>query len=329
MHAEHGPKPYTLLAIDDDPQSLIVLSKTLTAEYEVLLAKDSERGIALARSAGPDLIILDIMMPVMDGFQVLSELKNHPTTANIPVIFLTSRSSVEDERLGLLLGAADYIAKPISPPVVLARVSAQLAYRNKPLHGLQPAAEPSAGSNMRDGFISALSLQLAHNPLINLDALLDTVSILLDRGEAENDSSAFRSAACLALMGLNQPGTPVVLALTRSRELIEHILVYADPEDRILNLAWKITHADMLLKGAYDHETADQLPLSTRLFALALNYHLALLQSGRDIRSRHEQAIQQLLVQPGLEQYLVRDLDALSAALLKSSHTFFGLHSEH
>ena len=74
MPAEHVPKPYTLLAIDDDPQSLIVLSKTLTAEYEVLLAKNSERGLALARSASPDLIILDILMPEMDGFQVLLSL---------------------------------------------------------------------------------------------------------------------------------------------------------------------------------------------------------------------------------------------------------------
>ncbi|WP_134929080.1 response regulator, partial [Pseudomonas protegens] len=102
MPAEHASKPYTLLAIDDDPQSLIVLSKTLTCEYEVLLAKNSERGLALARSASPDLIILDILMPEMDGFQVLSALKSDPATATIPVIFLTSRSSVEDERLGLL-----------------------------------------------------------------------------------------------------------------------------------------------------------------------------------------------------------------------------------
>ncbi|MBV7576705.1 response regulator [Pseudomonas sp. PDM32] len=328
MHSEHASKPYTLLAIDDDPQSLIVLSKTLTSEYEVLLAKHSEQGIALARSARPDLIILDIMMPGMDGFQVLGELKRHPETTSIPVIFLTSRSSVEDERLGLLLGAVDYIAKPISPPVVLARVSAQLSYRDKPLHNLQPVSAPSAGNGMRDGFISALSLQLTHNPLIQLDALLDTLSILLDTGGAESDPSIFRSAACLALMGLNQFNIPVIQALAHSRVLIEEVLSFADPEDRILNLAWKITHAEALLKEDFSHHTID-LPLSTHLFALALTYHLKLLQPGADLHHRHEQALKQMLEHPSFLQYLPCDQESLSAALLRSSYTFLGPHSEH
>ncbi|PMY44279.1 MULTISPECIES: response regulator [Pseudomonas] len=324
MPAEHAPKPYTLLAIDDDPQSLIVLSKTLTTEYEVLLAKNSERGLALARSASPDLIILDILMPEMDGFQVLSELKSHPATAAIPVIFLTSRSSVEDERLGLLLGAADYIAKPISPPVVLARVATQLGYRDKPLHSPQPAAEPSAGSDMRDGFIGALALQLAGNPQIRLEALLDTLSILLDSGVTQSDPAAFRGAACLALMGLNQPGSSIGLALAQSRVLIEEILAHADPEDRILNLAWKITHAEALLQGDRSPASLD-LPLSARLFALALNYHLSLLQPGGDLPGRHAQAMARMYQQPGFEQCIACGPESLSAALLSSSQSFFGL----
>lgn len=323
MPAEHVPKPYTLLAIDDDPQSLIVLSKTLTTEYEVLLAKSSERGLALARSACPDLIILDILMPEMDGFQVLSELKSHPATATIPVIFLTSRSSVEDERMGLLLGAADYIAKPISPPVVLARVATQLGYRNKPLHDLQPVAEPSAGSDMRDGFISALALQLAGNRQIRLEALLDTLSILLDGSMTQSDSAAFRSAACLALMGLNQPGSRIDQALAHSRVLIEEILAHAEPEDRILNLAWKITHAETVLKGPCSPATWEQLPHSARLFALALNYHLNLLQASTDdLSSRHAQAMRQMYQQPGFEQCIAGGPEPLSAALLRSSQTF-------
>ncbi|PYY79511.1 response regulator [Pseudomonas sp. TKO26] len=325
MPAEHAPKPYTLLAIDDDPQSLIVLSKTLTCEYEVLLAKNSERGLALARSASPDLIILDILMPEMDGFQVLSELKSHPATASIPVIFLTSRSSVEDERLGLLLGAADYIAKPISPPVVLARVATQLGYRNKPLHGPQAAAEPGAGSHMRDGFISALTLQLADNPQIRLDALLDTLSILLRQSPSRHAPAAFRSAACLALMGLNQPHSRIDQALGQSRLLIEEILAHAEPEDPILNLAWEITHADALLKAPGELQSGEQLPVSAYLFALVLNYHLSLLQAGtEDLHSRHAHAMAQLYRQPGFEQCIDGAPQLLAAALLGSSQSFFG-----
>ncbi|MGE7957087.1 response regulator [Pseudomonas sp. NPDC089530] len=324
MPAEHACKPYTLLAIDDDPQSLIVLSKTLAAEYEVLLAKNSERGLELARSASPDLIILDILMPGMDGFQVLSELKRHPATAAIPVIFLTSRSSVEDERLGLLLGAADYIAKPISPPVVLARVAAQLGYRDKPLHRPQAAVGPSAASDMRDGFVSALALQLASHPLIRLEALLDTLAILLDSSVAQGDPAALRNAACLALMGLNQPGIALDRALPRSRLLLEEILAHADPEDPLLNLAWKLTQAEVLLTGDCSPATLDRLPVSTQLFALALDYHLALLQPGADLQRRHAQAMQQMSQQPGFERCLDGAPDALAAALLSSSQTFLG-----
>ncbi|MFJ2455889.1 two-component system response regulator [Pseudomonas protegens] len=327
MHPEHVPKPYTLLVINGDPQSSIVLSKTLATEYEVLLTKSSEHGLALARSASPDLIILDILMPEMGGFQVLSVLKSHPATAAIPVIFLTSRSSVEDERLGLLLGAADYISKPISPPVVLARVATQLGYRPSSLHGLQATAESSAGSDMRNGFVSALTLQLGGNPQIRLEALLDTLSILLQHSSlSQRDPAALRSAACLALMGLNQPNCRIDQALGHSRLLIEEILAHAEPEDPILNLAWKITHADTLLKDPYSPQTCEQLPLSARLFALALSYHLSLLQANTgDIHSRHAQAMGQMYRQPGFEQCIASSPEPLSAALLNSSQTFFGL----
>ncbi|MBK5529408.1 response regulator [Pseudomonas sp. TH08] len=325
MHAARLSNSYTVLAIDDDPQSLIVLSKTLTTEYEVLLAKNSERGIELAHSSRPDLIILDITMPGMDGFQVLSELKNHPATATIPVIFLTSRSSIEDERLGLLLGAADYIAKPISPPVVLARVAAQLGYRDKPLHSPQPAAEPSAGSNMRDGFICALALQLAQNPHIRLDALLDTLTILLDNSVVESDPAEFRSAACLALVGLNQPYASLSQALVNSRLLIEEILNHVDPEDRLLNLAWSISHASALLDSRASAKDLESTPLSTRLFTLALTYHLAFLQPGIDLPQRHAHAFRQMLDHQELMSCLPSDQQALSAAMLTASSNFPGL----
>lgn len=323
MPAEHAPKPYTLLAIDDDPQSLILLSNALTSEYEVLLAKDSQRGLALARSASPDLIILDILMPEMDGFQVLSELKSHPATAAIPVIFLTSRSSVEDERLGLLLGAADYIAKPISPPVVLARVATQLGYRNKPLHGPQAGSGPSAGTDMRDGFIRALALQLADNRQIHLEALLETLAIVLDNSVTQSDPAAFRSAACLALMGLNPPGSAIDQALVRSRLLIEEILAHAEPEDPILNLAWQLTHADALLRGSASLDSTEPLPLAARLFALALDYHLSLLQASAEaLPARHARAMARMLRQPGFEPCIAGDPQALSAALLNAAQTF-------
>jgi len=117
----------TLLVVDDTPQNLSLMSGLLRDDYRVLVANGGERALALAQGdPAPDLILLDIMMPGMDGYTVCSRLKESPATRDIPVIFLTARSEVDDEQHGFDVGAVDYITKPISPPIVLARVRTQL-----------------------------------------------------------------------------------------------------------------------------------------------------------------------------------------------------------
>jgi len=121
----------TILVVDDTPDNLMLLSDLLKDDYKVKLANSGAKALKLAGTVPqPDLILLDVMMPEMDGYQVIRQLKADPLTADIPVIFLTAKSEVEDERHGLKLGAADYIAKPISPPIVLVRVETQLTVRN-------------------------------------------------------------------------------------------------------------------------------------------------------------------------------------------------------
>ena len=120
----------TILVIDDTPANLTMMSALLKDDYKVKLANSGERGLAITFSdTPPDLILLDIMMPEMDGYEVCERLKNSPQTRDIPVIFLTARTEMEDEKHGLELGAVDYILKPISPPVVLARVKNHLALK--------------------------------------------------------------------------------------------------------------------------------------------------------------------------------------------------------
>jgi putative two-component system response regulator len=117
----------TILIIDDSPENLNVLNDLLSPHYRVLAADSGERGLCLAGGQSePDLILLDVMMPGMDGYAVLARLREDPHTTNIPVIFITSMAEAEDEERGLIQGAADYISKPIRPIVVLARVSTQL-----------------------------------------------------------------------------------------------------------------------------------------------------------------------------------------------------------
>src|SRR5512133_737175 len=121
------PARPTLLIVDDAPENLFVLSELLQPHYRVLAANNGERGLQVARSEPrPDLILLDVMMPGMNGYQVLQALQADPLSADIPVIFLTALSSPHEEERGLSLGAVDYITKPITPAIVLARVRTQL-----------------------------------------------------------------------------------------------------------------------------------------------------------------------------------------------------------
>lgn len=120
----------TLLVVDDTPDNLALMSALLRDSYQVKVATQGEKGLRIAESTSPpDLILLDVMMPDMDGYEVCRRLKANPRTRDIPVIFLTARSEVEDEQKGLALGAADYITKPISPPILRARVATQLSLK--------------------------------------------------------------------------------------------------------------------------------------------------------------------------------------------------------
>jgi putative two-component system response regulator len=118
----------TILVIDDTPENIDLLSAVLRVDYKVKAALNGQRALKIANSDNkPDLILLDIMMPDMDGYEVCRLLKENPATRNIPVIFVTAKNQEADEKKGFELGAVDYITKPISPPIVKARVATHLA----------------------------------------------------------------------------------------------------------------------------------------------------------------------------------------------------------
>ena len=117
----------TVLIVDDDSGNLDTLGRLLNPQHEVLAAPSGERALLVAASVPkPDLILLDVLMPVMDGYAVIARLRENPRTRDIPVIFVTGMDTIEDEEKGLELGAVDYIAKPYRPSIVLARVRGQL-----------------------------------------------------------------------------------------------------------------------------------------------------------------------------------------------------------
>ena len=120
----------TILIVDDNRDNLTVIGGLLKSEYHVRVANSGERALQVAVTAPiPDLILLDIMMPGMDGYETLRHLRAMPETRNIPVIFVTAMSADEDEEAGLRLGAVDYITKPIRPAILNARVRTHLALK--------------------------------------------------------------------------------------------------------------------------------------------------------------------------------------------------------
>ncbi|MFA5241014.1 MAG: two-component system response regulator [Sulfuricella sp.] len=120
-------KSAILLVVDDNPDNVALLAGLLQADYRVLAATSGRRALELARGElRPDLILLDVMMPGMDGYAVLAALRDDPATRGIPVVFVTAMNATQDEERGLEEGAVDYITKPIRSPIVLARVRTQL-----------------------------------------------------------------------------------------------------------------------------------------------------------------------------------------------------------
>jgi putative two-component system response regulator len=118
----------TILIVDDAPENIDVLSGILRPHYKVRAATGGERALVIASSERPpDLILLDVMMPGLSGYEVCKQLKAHLPTRHIPVIFCTAMGEVENEQRGFELGCVDYITKPVSPPLVLARVRTHLA----------------------------------------------------------------------------------------------------------------------------------------------------------------------------------------------------------
>lgn len=120
-----------VLIVDDAPENIQVLMETLKDEYTIVAAINGPKALQLAEAASaPDIVLLDIMMPEMDGYEVCRRLKANRKTRNIPVIFVTAMDQEADETKGLELGAVDYITKPISPAIVRARVKTHLSLKN-------------------------------------------------------------------------------------------------------------------------------------------------------------------------------------------------------
>ena len=147
MVTDEVVKP-VVLAVDDTPENLDVVKGILAPDYKVKAVTNGAAALKIAEKQPPDIILLDIMMPDMDGYEVCRQLKANPVTAAIPVIFLTAKDQTADEAEGFALGAADYIHKPVNPPILQARVNTHVALK-KSMDELQDLSEALARAKER------------------------------------------------------------------------------------------------------------------------------------------------------------------------------------
>ena len=124
-------KENSILIVEDSEMNILILSDILKEGYDLYIARNGREGIDKARSVHPDLILLDIVMPIVDGYEVIQTLKGDPETCDIPIVFVTALNKADDERKGLLLGADDYIHKPYDPVNVRLRVDIQIRMVNQ------------------------------------------------------------------------------------------------------------------------------------------------------------------------------------------------------
>ncbi|MDD5275748.1 MAG: response regulator [Methylovulum sp.] len=181
----------TILIIDDQPENLTVIGELLRPFYRIRAANSGAVALRVAASPPlPDLILLDVMMPTMDGYEVLEKLKENPVTANIPVIFVTALGAENDEERGLKLGAVDYITKPIKPIVLLARVRTQL--------GLKRTHDWLADQN---AFLEAEIMRRMHDNLLIQDASLGILAGLAETRDSDTGNHIFRTQTYVGILG--------------------------------------------------------------------------------------------------------------------------------
>jgi len=215
-----------ILAVDDTPENLDVVKGLLVSEYQIKMAPNGIVALKIAEKQKPDLILLDIMMPDLDGYEVCRRLKNNPQTADIPVIFLTAKGETADESKGFSLGAADYIHKPITPPILKARVKTHLALRQSMNILQQTAAELSNAKNRMEKELNVgRQIQLSMLPTSQPDNKAFTVKATMRAarqvgGDMYDYFFINPMEFCICIADVSDKGVPASLFMAVTKTLL-------------------------------------------------------------------------------------------------------------
>ena len=326
---EAPPRP-TILVVDDTPDNLSLMSGLLKDAYRVKVANSGEKALKYLEGENKaDLILLDIMMPGLSGYDVIKRLKADPATRAIPVIFLTAMSAAEDEKLGLELGAADYITKPISPPIVLARVRTQLenkaagdflrdqnAYleaevdrRTRELSAIQDVTilamaslaetrDSDTGNHIRrtQYYVRALAEKLRHHPRFGYFLTDHTLQMLFKSAPLHDIGKVGIPDRILLKPGRFTPEEFEIMKshTTLGRNAIAHAEKQLGMEVAFLQLAKEIAyyHQEKWDGSGYpEGESGDDIPISARLMAVADVYDALISRRVYKEGMPHEKAV--------------------------------------
>ena len=302
------PTGQTVLVVDDTPENLAILGELLSPYYSVRVANSGSRALlAAAREPRPDLILLDIVMPDMDGFAVLDRLGQHADTRDIPVIFVTAMEGSESEERGLERGAVDYITRPIQPQIVLARVrthlelkyardllqdqtrvlEAEVARRMgdnliiqdvsiRALASLAEVRDPETGDHLlrTQGYVRTLAMQLADHPRFAATLTPAFIDTLVKSAPLHDIGKVGIPDSILLKPG---PLTPDEWQIMRrharlGRDAIEHAERDTNRRVAFLDVAKEIAnwhHEKWDGSGYPDGLAGDAIPISARLMAVA------------------------------------------------------------
>lgn len=335
----------TILVVDDTPDNIALLSTLLKDRYKVRAANNGERALAIAAGQPrPDLILLDIMMPGMDGYEVCERLKIDPHTADIPVIFLTAKVQVEDEEFGLRLGAVDYITKPISPPIVLARVETHLtlkrarqflqdrnAYleaevwrRSREVMAIQEVTimamaslaetrDNATGNHIRrtQHYVRALAQHLRHHPRFAAALNDETIELLFKSAPLHDIGKVGIPDRILLKPGRLTPDEFEIMKTHAAlgRDAIAAAERYLDTPDSFLRFAREIaySHQEKWDGSGYPEGLwGEQIPLSARLMAVADVYDALISRRIYKPALPHEQAM--AMIREGRNQHFDPDI---------------------
>jgi putative two-component system response regulator len=325
----------TILVVDDTPDNLSLMSGILKDSYKVKVANSGEKALKIAESLpAPDLILLDIMMPGIDGYQTCIRLQTHANTRHVPIIFLTAKAEVEDETYGLELGAVDYITKPISPPILLARVKTQLelkrmqdflrdqnqfletevqkrtaevmAIQDVTIHAMASLAETrdnETGNHIRrtQHYIKILAEKLRHHP--RFAYFLDdekTLNMLFKSAPLHDIGKVGIPDRILLKPGRFEPEEFEIMKThtTLGRDAIQHAEEQLGIEMPFLTMAKEIAygHQEKWDGSGYPQGLAgDDIPISARLMAIADVYDALISRRVYKEGMPHEKAVEIIL----------------------------------